>query len=138
MSDPLVAYDNLTLFLVNWYRARLAARLEPVCQGVRVSNIESDAPKQLIVTDLGGPDTSVLTGLRDVNLSVLAGTRENSKDADDLARIVHALRTQIPSVDPSNPVSAVIESAGPFPVIESQQKARRLITVTFAVVGTLL
>lgn len=134
MADPLVIHDDVALFLTTWYRAALAARPEPVCQGVSVDVAETDAARQLIITDLGGPDTSIVTAERDVNLSILAGTKENPKDANDLARIVHGLRTQIPAAAPGNPIAAVLASSGPFPVPESQPKARRLITVTFSVV----
>jgi hypothetical protein len=138
VADPLVAFDDLELFLTGWFRRALAARPEPVCRNVVVDTKESNAPKQLIVRVDGGADTSVITAERDVGLSVLAGTDENPKDANDLARIVHALRTQIPAVEPGNPVAAVLASNGPFPVAEAQPMARRYITLTLSVVGALL
>jgi hypothetical protein len=142
VPDPLVAHDDLELFLVGWYRQALTARPETVCRGVVVDNKEPTGTtfpaKLLVIRNDGGPDTSILTAERDVGLSVLAGTKENPKDANDLARIVHALRNQIPAVEPGNPVSAVLASNGPFPVAEAQPRARRYITLTLSVVGALL
>lgn len=141
MVDPLVIHADLELFLTGWYRAALDARSEPVCQGVTVTNREPGPnepfpDKLLVIRCDGGVDTSIITAERDVGLSVLAGTVENPKDANDLARIVHALRTQIPAVAPGNPVAAVLASRGPLAVPESQPRARRYIPVTFAVTGT--
>lgn len=144
MAEPLVAHADLELFLVGWYRTALAAlaATHPVCAGVRVVNREpTEGPfpaKLLVIRDDGGPDTSLLTGTRSVGLSVLAGTKENPKDAVDLALIVHALRNQIPAVAPGNPVAAVLESNGPVPVPEAQPRSRRYLTLTLSVVATAL
>jgi hypothetical protein len=141
VSDPAVIHADLTLFLVNWYRAALAARPEDVCRGVEVDNREPKGEfpaRLLVIRNDGGPDTSIVTGRRNVGLSVLAGNEENPKDAEDLAAIVHALRTQIPSVGPDNPVAAVLGSLGPYEVSESQPRARRYMTFTLSVVGKAL
>jgi hypothetical protein len=135
VADPLVAHDDLVLFLTGWYRRALAERPEPICQQAVVAGTEINDPVQVIIQDNGGPDTSILTAERDVGISVMAGTVENPTDANELARIVHALRTQIPAVEPGNPVTAVIASAGPMPVPENQPKARRYISLTLAVAG---
>lgn len=141
MPDPAVIHADLELFLVNWYRDALAARPEDVCRGVEVDNREptGDFPERLLVVrDDSGPDTSIVTGTRTVGLSVLAGDPDNPKDAADLAAIVHALRTQIPSPAPDNPVAAVLGSLGPHRVPESQPRARRYMTLTLSVVGKAL
>jgi len=144
VADPLVAHSDLEQFLVGWYRAALAALAvtHPVCDGVTVSNREpSSGPfptKLLVIRNDGGPDTSLLTADRTVGLSVLAGTRENPKDAVDLALIVHALRNQIPAVAQGNPIAAVLESNGPYAVPEAQPRARQYLTLTFSVVATAL
>lgn len=139
MADPLVAHDDLELFLTEWYRARLTARPEPICHDVEVGNREPTGPdfpkKMLIIRVDGGPDTSILTAERDVGLSVLAGTKEDPTDANELARIVHALRNQIPAVEAGNPVAALIASSPPIPVPEQQARARRYIPITLAVVA---
>lgn len=142
MSDPLVVHTDLELFLCDWYRVALAARPEPVCQGVEVGNREPDEgefpAKLLVIRDDGGPDTSLLTAQRNVGLSVLAGTHANPSEAIQLALIVHALRSQIPSPDPANPVAAVLSSNGPYAVQEAQDRARRYMTFGLSVVGRLL
>lgn len=142
MPDPAVIHTDLELFLTTWYRAALDARPEDVCRGVEVDNREPNdgefPDRLLVIRDDGGPDTSLLTGSRNVGLSVLAGDPENPKDAADLAAIVHALRTQIPSSDPDNPVAAVLGSLGPYRVPESQPRARRYMTFTLSVVGKAL
>lgn len=144
MADPLVTHSDLELFLTGWYRAALAglAASHPVCAGVMVTNREPSTgtfpAKLLVIRDDGGPDTSMLTADRSVGLSVLAGTKENPKDAIDLALIVHALRSQIPAVAPGNPVAAVVDSNGPYPVPESQPRSRRYMTFTLSVVATAL
>ena len=130
---PLVIFDDLELFLCGWYRAALAARPEAVCQNVTVGIRESNAPRQVIIRDDGGFETSPWTGERSVGISVLAGTKEQPQDAVDLARIVHALRSQIPSLVPGNPVTAVLSSNGPYAVQEAQPLARRYLTLTLAI-----
>ncbi|GAA3947870.1 hypothetical protein [Microbacterium soli] len=136
-GDPIVAYDDLELFLCSWYRSRILTRPEPVCTGVQVDRVEFEPlPEKLIVIrDDGGPETSVLTGERSVGVSVLAGTRENPYPAKELARIAYALRSQIPSTDPGNPVSAVLDSTAPVMVPEAQERARVYFTLTLAVAG---
>lgn len=142
-GDPVVVHDDLELFLTAWYRVAVAARPETVCHDVQVDRVEpspgQEFPAKLIVIrDDSGPETSFLTGERSVGVSILAGTKANPKDAKDLANIVYALRSQIPSGDPSNPVAAVIDSTSPVMVPESQERARVYFTLTLAVAGRLL
>lgn len=139
-GDPLVVHDDLELFLTSWYRSRILARPEPVCTGVSVDRVEYEPlPEKLIVIrDDGGPETSILTGARSVGVTILAGSKANPKDAKDLARIAYALRSQIPSTDPANPVSAVLDSTAPVMVPEAQERARVYFTLNLAVAGRLL
>jgi hypothetical protein len=143
VADPLVIHADIVLFLTGWYRAFLDARDEECCRDVLVTDHEplagEDWPERLLVIrDDGGVDTSVLTAESSIGLTILAGTKENPTEADDLARIVHAARSQIPAVEPGNPVSAVLSSTRPVPVRETQPKARRYLSLTLAVVGSLL
>lgn len=148
MADPLVLHDDLILFLTAWYRDALAARPEPVCAEVEVGGAEpADPPfplKMLVIANDGGASTSLLTGERSVRLVVLAGTRADPKEANDLVQIVHALASQIPAagftvlideVPHINPVSALLNTTGPFDVTESQERARRYVGLTLAVSG---
>ncbi|MFI8593730.1 hypothetical protein ACIGCK_04780 [Microbacterium sp. NPDC078428] len=142
MADPAVIIDDLELYLTGWYRAALAARPEPVCADVAVVRVESpnDPPpaKQLVIRDDGTTMTSFLTGEASIGLTVLAGTRANPHDAKELARIVLALASQIPSPDPDNPFTALLSSNGPFMVPEETTFARVYSAVTFSVAGRAL
>lgn len=153
MADPLVVNSDLELFLTSWYRtalqgseaAAVAARIGAqagLLSGVEVDNKETAEPpfpeKLLVIRDDGGPETSPVTGERSVGLSVLAGTKLAPKPANDLIRVVLALTVLLPAPDvpgqsPRNPISAVLERNGPFPVDEAQDRARRFATVVFAV-----
>lgn len=139
-GDPLIVHDDLELFLTGWFRARIAARPEPVCAGVVVNRVEPATlpPKLIVIRDDGGPETSILTGERSIGVSILAGSKANPKDAKDLAAIAYALRSQIASPDPSNPVAAVTDSTAPVMVPEAQERARVYFTLTLAVAGRLL
>lgn len=139
MTDPLIAYDDLELFLVGWYRAALASRSEAYAQGVTVVRVEpksDDFPTpMLVIRHDGTTDTSFITGEASVGVTVLAGSKRNPKPATDLLRLVHALASQIPSPDPSNPVSALLGRTGPFLVPEDHDRARAYATLTLAVAG---
>lgn len=144
MADPLVIHDDLELFLTGWYRTALAARAEPVCADVSVVRVEPPGPeaewpeKLLVIRDDGTARTSFLTGEASIGLTVLAGSKENPKDAKDLARIVLALAARIPSSDPENPVAALLDSNGPYLVPEAQPRARVYSNISLAVAGRAL
>lgn len=152
MADPLVIDSDLELFLTVWYRtalgsayaAALATKIgasSELLTGVEVDNKEPPTgtfpAKLLVIRDDGGPATSAVTGERSVGMTVLAGSKLAPKDANDLIRVVLALVVLIPAPNvgetPRNPVSAVLERNGPFPVVEEQDRARRFATVVFAV-----
>ena len=139
-GDPLIAHADLEKFLCDWYRARLAARPEPICSGVQVDRavFEPLPSKLVVIRDDGGPETSLLTGERSVGVSILAGTTAYPSAAKQLAQIVYALRSQIPSGDPSNPVAAVLDSTAPVMVPEAQERACVYFTLNLAVAGRLL
>lgn len=137
---PRVIEADVELFLTGWLRRELALRPEPYCQGAEVSNREPEAdeefPERLVVIRYdGGPGTSLVTTEADVGVSVLAGTKSNPRDANDLARMVKALLNDCAAVEAGNPVSAVLASNGPYPVTEDQPRARRYMTFTLALVG---
>lgn len=136
-----IIHADLELFLTEWLRRELAQRPEPVCQGVEVSNREPPVgetfPARLVVVrDDSGNRTSIITRHTSVGISVLAGTKDNPQDATDLARIVLALAEDCAAVEPGNPVAAVLESNGPYPVPEAQPHSRRYMTLVMSVVGS--
>jgi len=136
----LVIHDDLELFLCIWFRAALAVRPEPITDDVVVDRVEPGPDEEwpeklLVIRDDGATRTSFLTGEASVGLTVFAGSKENPKDAKDLARIVLALADAIASPDPDNPVAALLESNGPYMVPESQPRARVYSNLTLAVAG---
>lgn len=142
MTGPRIIHSDLEGYLVQRFRTELAARPEPYCQNVTVDNKEPSGTtfplRLLVIRDGGGSDTELLVGERDVGLSVLAGTKENPKECIDLALMVHAIARDLAGLQPGNPIAAVLDSGGPYPVPEQQQRARRYIPITVAVVGRAL
>lgn len=136
-GDPIITHTDLEMFLIGWYRDRLAARPEEITEDLEVDRVEREPlPRRLIVIrDDGGDETSFLTGDASVGVSVLAGTKSDPTDAKSLADLAYALRSQIPSRDPLNPVSAVLGSTRPVMVTESQERARVYFTLNLAVAG---
>jgi hypothetical protein len=135
-----VLHVDLELFLTGWYRRELAARPEPCCEGVRVTNAEPGPdepfPERLLVIRWDGSSRdSVVSDEASVGLSVLAGTKNNPQNANDLARMVRALAEKLPAIEPGNPVTVVRGSTGPFAITENQDRARRYLTLTLGVVG---
>lgn len=141
MTDPLIVFDDLELFLIGWFQAALDGRPEQVCADVDVVRVEPEGDvstwpaKVLIIRDDGTSDDELHTGDASIGLTVLAGTKQNPKVAKDLARIVYALLALIPSADPGNPVAAVGDRNGPFLVAEEQKRARAYMTATLRVVA---
>lgn len=140
--DPAIIWPDMEAFLLPWFRTQLELRPEPVCASVRVVRVEpTEEPfpeRTLVIRDDGISRTGFLTGDASVGLTVLAGSKENPADAKQLARIVLALCSQVPSPDPDNPVAAFLDSNGPYLVPEAQPRARAYSNVVFGVVGSAL
>jgi hypothetical protein len=136
----MVVMDDLELYLASWFRARLAARTEPFLQGFQVARseppLQSLPPRLLVVRDDGTTHDELLTGEASIGLTVLAGTKENPKDAKDAARFVLALAKQLPA--PLTPVTRFLGATGPYLVDEAAPKARVYSTLSLAVVGRTL
>jgi hypothetical protein len=140
VPEPSVIQGDLVGYVITKYRELLHARPEPDCLAAVVRDREPSPGDEwpdvlVVVRDDGGPDTSFLTGERSVGITCLLGTKENPTPAMDLARIVHALRVELPGVGPDVPVSAVLESFGPILVAEAGPQARVLVNLTLAVAG---
>ncbi len=151
MADPLVAHDDLDLFLTTWYRWWLSTLPAPhaaVVDGVVVDFQEPPVnempPKLLLVRTMDRTSTGLLTADALVNIGVLAGTFEAPKLATDLMRIVLAGLNQIPGTDLvpvgglRNPVSALLDQNGPSPVEERHDRAHLLANATFGVTAVAL
>lgn len=138
-----IIHDDLELWMVGWLRAQLAARPEPVCQGVTVNNKEpqpgTEWPAKLVVIRYDGSSVIELhVDSAALAATIYAGTKASPKEANDLARIVRALIGDCARVEPGNPVAAVISISGPIPVPDAGPKAVRYIPSELAVVGSAL
>jgi hypothetical protein len=142
VADPAVLHADVQLFIVGWYRAWLATREEDFLNGFEVDVVEpadGDFPARLLVIrDDGGTPTELVTCEHSLGMSVLAGTKQNPKDANDAARLIWAARHLIPSPDPANPIAAILGGTSPVPVTEAQDRARRYSTLIVSDVGTAL
>lgn len=139
----VVSAPDMELWLCGWLRAQLKQR----GHDVQVSNKEPASLKQplkrplVVIRDDGGPRVSHVTFNRSFGVSVLAGTRQNDKPVNDLARLVAALLQcdEIYLTDDS-PVASVEFSGcnGPYPVVEPGDVGRRYLTVEYTVAGQVL
>ena len=146
MAEPLVAHDDLDLFLVTWFRIWLASLTGPSAAVVAGAVVDIQEPpaaefpaKLVLLRTVDRTRTDLLTADALVNIEVLAGTKAAPKPASDLMRIVLAGLNQIPGTDLvlvgglRNPVSALLEQNGPFPVDEAHDRARLFANATFGV-----
>lgn len=149
--DPLVAHDDLDLFLTTWYRwwlPTLAAPHDDIVDGTVVDIAEpalGEFPtKLLLLRTMDRTTTGLLTADALVHIEVLAGTKQDPKPTADLMRIVLAGLNQIPDTDlvPTeglrNPVSSLGQQNGPYPIPEKQDRARLFANATFGVTAVAL
>lgn len=131
---------DMELWLTNYLRETLAAEGHVV----DVSNKEPAALKTplarplVVIRDDSGPRLSQVTFSRQIGVSVLAGTRQNDRPANDLARLVVAILTDDMIVTASDSPIAAIDwdgCNGPYPISENQDAARRYATVAYTIVG---
>ena len=138
-----VIHSDLELWLTKFIRSELTNRSEPFTNGVFVSNSEWVKPptggtrpaRQVIVRDDSGPKLSVVSKECQVGIRVLAGTKELPQEASDLARLLMALLEGAPSTAPDNPVAAITEANGPYPITEASTYACYYFTTTMIVAG---
>ena len=146
MADPLVAHDDLDLFLTTWYRLWLPTLPAPHAAVVADVEVDIQEPpanempkKLLLLRTMDHTSTGLLTADALVNIEVLAGTFVAPKPAKDLMRIVLAGLNQIPGTDLQpvgglrNPVSALLDQNGPSPVEERHDRAHLLANATLGV-----
>jgi hypothetical protein len=151
--DPLVAHDDLDLFLTTWYRwwlATLGAPHDDIVDGVVVDIAEPALgvfpEKLLLLRTMDRNSTGLLTADALVHIEVLAGTKQDPKPAADLMRIVLAGLNQIPDTDLvfteglRNPVASFDPESqnGPYPIPEKQDRARLFANATFGVTAVAL
>lgn len=132
---------DLELWVADYLRDALAAEGRAVQVGNKEpAEAEFPLAKPLVVIrDDSGVRQSVVTFDRSLGVSVLAGTRSNDRQANDLARLVASILMDdgVALVDGS-PVAAVQWDGcnGPYAVTDSLDVARRYMTVEYTVVGS--
>lgn len=136
---------DVVLFLSGEIRAGLVELADPRFAGASgwiadrewappASNPAAVPPKwQVIVRDDGIDDDELTTGDISLGLSVLAGSKQNTAPARDLARIVKAIVKRSPRAEAGNPVSKVSSFLGPYAVDEPSEYARQYMACTLRV-----
>lgn len=123
------------MFLTGYLRPRIDAEVS----NKEPSDLEGPLTRPLVVVrDDSGSKGDLVTYDRSIGVSVLAGTRQNDKPANDLARRVFAILTDFSiCIATGSPIAAVIDDGcnGPYSVTESHNYARRYMTVEFTAVG---
>jgi hypothetical protein len=128
-----------------WLCAYLRSVLADEGFEVQVSNKEPDSLKLplskplVVIRDDSGTRQSAVTFDRSIGVSILAGTRQDDKASNDLARrIVGILSDDEIAMVPGSPIAAVDWDGcnGPYAVTETLDVARRYLTVQYTVVGS--
>ncbi|MBO1805839.1 hypothetical protein [Leucobacter ruminantium] len=146
MAGELLDPD-VELFLTGEIRTRIAALAGaefPAARG-HVSNRRWTPPAaspaatppawQVIVRDDGINDIDLSLGDAGVGIVCLAGSQDNPGPAIRLAKLVKAIVKATPRVEPGNPVAAVLDFHGPYPVEEDSAYEQRYMTCSLAVVS---
>lgn len=147
MAGELLDPD-VELFLTGEIRSRLATLAGPEFPTAKgqVSNrrwvppaAAPDTPHpvwQVIVRDDGINDVDLSLGDAGVGIVCLAGSQDNPGPAIRLAKLVKAIVKASPRVEPGNPVAAVLDFHGPYPVAEDSTYEQRYMSCSLAVVST--
>lgn len=128
-----------------WFVTLIRTEARAAGHDVEVGNKEPGTLKiplarpLIVVRDDSGARTDWTTFDRSLGFSVLAGTRQNDKPANDLARFVASIvhDTDLPLLDDS-PIAAVDFSGcrGPYAVPEPLDVARRYLTGEYVASGS--
>ena len=136
-----VTPPDLELWLTGYVRSLAAT------EGVQVT-VTNKEPATLalpltkpliVIRDDSGTRLSQVTFDRSIGWSVLAGSKQNDKPANDLARWLAGVLfdLDLPLVD-GTPIASVDPTGcnGPYPVTEQLDVARRYLTAQYTVVGS--
>lgn len=137
----LVLPPDLEAWIVTYLRTTLRAMGDDVEVGNKEPpDLKTPLARPLIVVrDDSGARGSVVTFDRSVGVSVLAGSRQNDKPANDLARLVFAvLSDEALAMIDGSPIAALVWDGcnGPYPVEDDHDVARRYMTIQYTAVGT--
>lgn len=136
-----VTPPDLEAWLCAWLRSQLAdAGLDVEVSNKEPASLTAPLARPLVVVrDDSGARQSIISFDRQVGVSVLAGTRQNDKPANDLARLVAAIVFDDGIAEaPGSPIAAVVPDGcnGPYAVTEQLNVARRYLTAEYTVVGS--
>jgi len=136
-----VTPPDLEAWLVGYVRACAAED----GHDVEVDNKEPEqltlplAKPLIVIRDDSGPRVDWTTFDRSIGASVLAGTRQNDKAANDIARWLASVLVdhELPLVE-GTPIASVDfdGSNGPYAVTETLDVARRYMTAQYVVAGS--
>ena len=140
-SEYVALPPDVELFLTSWLRAALKRR------GVDVE-VDNKEPADLsfpltrpliVVRNDGGPKTSDVTFEWTVGITVLGGTRQDTKPTMDLARLTFALCSSVSvCLAEGSPLAAVAQKNGPYLVNDSADTARAYMTFDYDLTGDVL
>lgn len=138
---PEVVHADIVLALCDLYRAR-PARFDRF-PGLEFTDREPEAnepwpPWLVVFRDDSGPRTGPLTAERAIGATVFGEDAHNPQPCGELARLVLAVAEDLPSTAPTNPISALLQAFGPVRVREESPRSRYYLTLTLAVVATVL
>jgi len=141
---------DIELFLTREIRTRIATLASaefPAARG-HVSNRRWTPPAstpaasppvwQVIVRDDGITDIDLSLGDAGIGIVCLAGSQDNPGPAIRLSKLVKAIVKATPRVEAGNPVAAVLDFHGPYPVAEDSAYEQRYMTCSLAVVSSSL
>lgn len=147
MAGELIDAD-VELFLTREIRSRVAALAGaefPATKG-HVSNRRWVPPAanpsatppiwQVVVRDDGINDIDLSLGDAGIGIVCLAGSQDNPGPAIRLAKIVKAIIKATTRVEAGNPVAAVLDFHGPYPVEDDSAYEQRYMTCSLAVVSS--
>lgn len=148
MAGELLLDADIELFLTGEIRAKIAELAPgdfPASKG-HVSNRRWVPPAstpaaeppawQVIVRDDGINDIDLNLGDAGIGIVCLAGSQDNPIAAIKLSKLVKAIVKATPRAERGNPVAAVIDFHGPYPVAEDSQYEQRYMTCSLAVVAS--
>lgn len=136
-----VTPPDLELWLTGYVRSLAATEgVQATVTNKEPATLALPLTKPLIVIrDDSGNRQSQVTFDRSIGWSVLAGSKQNDKPANDLARWLAGILfdLDLPIVDGS-PIAAVDPTGcnGPYPVADQLDVARRYGTAQYTVVGS--
>lgn len=135
-----VAPPDLELFLTEYLRERADQRGDVVdVDNKERPGLTVESPDLIVVRDDGGSRRDWTSFDRSVGVSVLAGTRQYDKPANDLAIEVFAdLTDEAILTWPGSPIASIEWDGcnGPYAVAETMDKARRYMTLQYTVIGS--